>query len=236
MAARFIPTVERESIDLVLVPLFSICCVTHSRSVCLPVVTETFEVSMDHSSPFGCLHNKSVWNEELLGVGGYLSRTAYEKEMDHVSELWPQLDEGSEDVKSHLRARALHALKFFTFHASTPALQVATLLEETFFSCANTSSSPFAFLAGPKPTYTFPIMTSVGVRNVSDARLPNATFAEFLKQLPVLTEDVMNEAKRIVDCLRERGLIQQITFEDVLKELRTRPLTEVGLCRILYRT
>ena len=162
-------------------------------------------------------------------MGGYLSRTAYEKEMDHIAALWPKLDEGAEETRSHLHARALHALKFFTYHASTPAPQVAAVLEEAFFSCGYVTNAPFAFIIGSKPANGFPIISSVGVRNVSDVRLPNPTFGEFLKQLPVLTDDVATGAKRIVDCLRDRGLIQEITFEDVLKELRARPLTEVSL-------
>lgn len=160
--------------------------------------------------------------------------------MGHIATLWPTSDEGSEDVRSHLRARALHALKFFTFHASTPAPQVAALLEETFFSCSVPANTAFAFLTGNKPPHGFPIMSSVGIRNASDVRLQNATFAEFLKQLPVLTDDIVNGAKPMVDSLRSRGMIKEITFQDVLQELRARPLNEVsitkrGWCRNLTR-
>ncbi|KAJ3549086.1 hypothetical protein NM688_g5219 [Phlebia brevispora] len=192
MAARFIPTVERESIDLV------------DRNV-------------------------RIWNEELLAIGGYLARTAYEKEMDSITEIWPTSDEGSEEVRGHLRARALHALKFFTFHASTPSAQVATVIEEAFFSCALAAQTGFAFLMGPKVAHGFPIMSSVGVRNVSEVRVPNPAFNEFLKKLPVLTDDILEGAKRMVESLRGRGMIKEITFQDVLQELRSRPLTETEL-------
>lgn len=170
----------------------------------------------------------AVWNEELLGVGGYLARTAYEQEMEHIATLWPTTDDGSEDVRTHLRARALHALKFFTFHASTPSSQVSALMEEAFFSCVVSANKLFASFIGSRPQIALPIISSAGVKNVADVRLPNATFSEFLKQLPVLTEDVMSGAKTFVESLRQRNLISQITFQDVLEELRARPLNEVS--------
>ncbi|KAF7792228.1 hypothetical protein EIP86_003262 [Pleurotus ostreatoroseus] len=192
MAARFIPTVERESIDLV------------DRNV-------------------------RIWNEELLGVGGYLAHTAYEKEMDSIAELWPAQDESSDEVRSHLRARALHALKFFTFHASTPSAQVASVMEESFFSCAVAPQSAFnMFMAAPKINQ-FPVMSSVGVRNIADIRMPNPTFGEFLKNMPVLTQDFIDGAKPMVEALKARGMIKEITFQDVLGELRSRPLNETEL-------
>ncbi|GJE97590.1 hypothetical protein PsYK624_138110 [Phanerochaete sordida] len=195
MSARFIPTVERESIDFI------------DRNV-------------------------RVWNEELLGVGGYLARTAYEEEMHIVSALWPNAESDSGDTaetRRQLSARALHALRFFTFHASTPASQVSTSLEEAFFSCASSASSPFAFITGEQVTHPFPIISTVGVRGASEVRLPNPTFTEFLKQLPTLPADIMDNAKVMVATLQARDLIKEITFTDVLKELRARPLPEAEM-------
>ena len=73
-----------------------------------------------------------------------------------------------------------------------------------------------------------PITSSVGVRNATRVRIPNATFGQFLTQLPVVTEDVATGAKQIVETLRQRRLIKKILFLDDLQEWRTRPLTEVG--------
>ncbi|KAJ7251757.1 hypothetical protein B0H12DRAFT_1118770 [Mycena haematopus] len=102
MAARFIPTVERESIDL-----------------------------MDR--------NVAMWNKELLWVGGFLARTAYERELADVRDLWNGAIQGTpsdkdQELQSWLQGRALHALKFFTFHQSTPSADVSALLEAAFFS------------------------------------------------------------------------------------------------------
>ncbi|EKM56817.1 uncharacterized protein PHACADRAFT_141759 [Phanerochaete carnosa HHB-10118-sp] len=197
MSARFIPTVERESIDF-----------------------------MDR--------NVRVWNEELLGVGGYLARTAYEEEMYSISFLWPKSDLRApngvveEEAQRKLSARALHAMKFFTFHASTPAAQASALLEEAFFSCVSVSS-PFSFKMGEQSTHPFPVISTVGIRSTSEVRLPNPTFAEFLKQLPVLPAEVIEDAKTMIETLRARDMIKEITFTDVLKELRARPLPEAEM-------
>ncbi|RDB24786.1 hypothetical protein Hypma_008085 [Hypsizygus marmoreus] len=182
MASRFIPTVERESIDL-----------------------------MDR--------NVAIWNKELLYVGGFLARSAYEMELTTVKNLW----EGAiplgfpatsvdQELQSWLRSRSLHALKFFTFHPSTPSADVSSLLEAAFFSCAKGNH--------------FPIISTAGVRNASDVRLPDPAFAGFLKQLPVLPDDILANAPVTIASLQSRGLIKNITFDDVLQELRSRPLAE----------
>ncbi|KAI0933780.1 hypothetical protein AcW1_005516 [Taiwanofungus camphoratus] len=203
MAARFIPTVERESIDLV------------DRTV-------------------------AVWNKELLYVGGFLARAAYELEMDNVHHLWTGATEATAasgrggnvkpdaELRSWLLGRSVHALRFFTFHSSTPSTLVSSLLEEAFFSCI--SSSPFAILSDPHP---FPLISTSGVRNALDVRIPDPTFSSFLKELPMLPEEVMTSAKSMVDSLHSRGMIKEITFVDVLQELRSRPLSEAEMIACL---
>ncbi|KAF8497460.1 hypothetical protein F5888DRAFT_1613660, partial [Russula emetica] len=182
MATRFIPTVERESIDLV------------DRNV-------------------------AAWNRELLCVGGFLARSAYELELDAVKRLW----EGAaafnsadglpdEEVQTWLRERALHALKFFSFHPSTPSPMVSNLMETAFFACSTT-----------RP---FPIIASDGVRNASEVYILHPEFSGFIRRLPVISEDVVDGAKTMLASLHSRGMIKYITFLDVLDELRSRPLSE----------
>ncbi|KDQ54066.1 hypothetical protein JAAARDRAFT_409896 [Jaapia argillacea MUCL 33604] len=182
MATRFIPTVERESIDLV------------DRTV-------------------------AIWNKELLYVGGFLARAAYNIELENVREAWNGAIDKTKpasrpepEVQTWLRNRALHALRFFTFHASTPSSTVSQLLQEAFFACGQNQP--------------FPIISSAGVRNASDVRLPDPMFAAFLKDLPVLPDEVTTGAKLMVDVLHARKLLKDITFVDVLQELRSRPLAE----------
>ncbi|KAI9067076.1 hypothetical protein FKP32DRAFT_1644765 [Trametes sanguinea] len=191
MSARFIPTVERESIDLV------------DRNV-------------------------AVWNKELLYIGGFLSRSAYELELEHVQQLWNEAaaaarpSEGIDpQLQETLRSRGIHALKFFTFHPSTPSSVVSAALEEAFFIC--TATALFSLLSGRKG---FPIISTAGVRDAADVRYPDPSFVGFVKDLPVVPDDVLVQAKAMVDTLRARGMIKDITFADVLQELKNRPLSE----------
>ncbi|KAH9934863.1 uncharacterized protein B0H18DRAFT_1114703 [Fomitopsis serialis] len=182
MAARFIPTVERESIDLM------------DRTV-------------------------SVWNEELLYVGGFLARAGYELEMDQIRQLWAGAmgqtpsAKPDEELTAWLRARALHAMKFFTFHPSTPLAEVSQKMESAFFLCGG-------------PRQSFSLISTTGVRNATDVRIPDAAFSEFVKELPVIPDEVLSGAKRMIDALQDRGMVKNIEFMDVLQELRARPLAE----------
>ncbi|KAI8351189.1 hypothetical protein BD560DRAFT_450089, partial [Blakeslea trispora] len=108
MASRFIPTVERESIDFA------------DRYI-------------------------SVWNKELLAVGGLLSRLVYNDEMEQIARLYRELVgqqtevdktivEGPDSAKAMLEKRAAHALHSFTFQPSTPSAIVSTVHEERFFN------------------------------------------------------------------------------------------------------
>ncbi|KAG6335719.1 hypothetical protein ID866_3377 [Astraeus odoratus] len=189
MAARFIPTVERESIDLV-------------------------------------DKNVAVWNRELLYVGGFLSRVAYDLELANINALWEGARSSSgtldmrptPELEDWLRQRFLHVLKFFTFHPSTPSFEVSRLLETAFYGC---SSSPLKLLS------------STGVRSVVDVKEPDPTFSQFLKYLPVLPEAVMKEGALTIRALQNQGMISCITFHDVLSELRQHPLNEKELVACL---
>jgi hypothetical protein len=219
MAARFIPTVERESIDLVYA-LPNSCVrtaeLTHNP---LTLVIAMWQVSIIHLLILESLSFCTVWNKELLYVGGFLARSAYEFELDAIKNLWDSAAAvkgpgglPDEEVQTWLRGRALHALKFFTFYPSAPSPVVSNLMETAFFACAT--------------THPFSIISSDGVRNLSQVRISNPEFSGFLKHLPLIPEDVVNSAKAMIAVLRSRGMIKETTFVDVLNELRSRPLSE----------
>jgi hypothetical protein len=63
-------------------------------------------------------------------------------------------------------------------------------------------------------------------------RYPDPTFS-FLKELPVLPDEVIAGAGPMVAALKTRGLIKSITFQDVLSELRSRPLAEADMIACL---
>lgn len=189
MASRFIPTVERESIDLV------------DRNV-------------------------AVWNRELLYVGGYLCRAAYEMELENIRMLWDEAASSSNtngflpdpQLGDWLRDRFLHVLKFFTFHVSTPSSDVARFLEAAFFGCS---------------TLPLKVLSTTGVRDASDVRAPDPMFSSFLKHLPVLPALVLSSAPLAIKSLQSKELITEITFSDVLAQLRQHPLNEEELVACL---
>ncbi|KZS96620.1 hypothetical protein SISNIDRAFT_450322, partial [Sistotremastrum niveocremeum HHB9708] len=189
MAARFIPTVERESIDLV------------DRHV-------------------------AVWNKELLYVGGYLARTAYQLELGDVKALWDAAAQSSSlnqpgidpELRTWLQNRCLHALRFFTFHLNA-ANDAPALMSAAFFQCSRDGA--------------FPIISSKGIMDARKVRLFDQSFSGFIKDLPVLPIEVADEALLMVTTLRSKGMINSITFGDVLEELRHRPLSETEMIECL---
>lgn len=152
-----------------------------------------------------------VWNKELLSIGGTVSRAVYELEMDNIKHMSDSAGPAkSPELQTWLMDRAVHVLKFFTFHQSTPSADVSSLMEQAFFACST----------------GFRIISTNGIQDVADIRLPDAQFSSFLKDLPVLPEQLLTAARPMVTALQNRKLVKAITFNDVLKELRNRPLTE----------
>ncbi|EPQ50301.1 hypothetical protein GLOTRDRAFT_82416 [Gloeophyllum trabeum ATCC 11539] len=75
-------------------------------------------------------------------------------------------------------------------------------------------------------------MSTAGVRDVKDVRVPDDAFAAFLRRLPVVPAETLAEARAMVDALQARRMLRDIAFDDVLGELRQRPLgeTEAAAC------
>lgn len=113
------------------------------------------------------------------------------------------------ELQTSLTSRATHALRFFTFHPSTPSAEVSVLLENAFFS-----SGPFNGL---------PLISTLGIRNAPQIRLPDPSLT-FLKRLPMVPDELVSEP--MVLSMHSKGVIKTVTFEDVLDELRARPLPE----------
>ena len=168
----------------------------------------------------------SVWNKELLYVGGFLARAAYELEMQDIRVLWDAsvASNPGEPLNSELRKglydKARHNLQFFTFRESTPSAVVSSEMRSVFFSCV-TQEQPFS------------IISSTGIRSALDVRMPDPAFSAFLKKLPIFPEALLKSSKLIVAALQERGMLRDITFEDVLKELRERSLPEEEMAACL---
>lgn len=178
LAARFIPTVERESIDFI-------------DRYC------------------------AQWNNELLAMGGYVTRAVYEAEMADIATLWSQKlgkDRPKQDdpTAKWLLDRALHLMQFFTFRASTPSSKVYSVLETAFFQCARQA--------------TLTLASTRGIKNSALVRFPNAVLADFVKDLAVIPPAHVEQASQFISQVKSRGLVKEIMMEDVFSELASRPL------------
>ena len=116
------------------------------------------------------------------------------------------------DVRARFYDRAGHNLQFFTFHPSTPSAVVSSEMRTAFFECVTQGQ-------------TLPIVSSAGIRSALDVRVLDSEFSAFLRNIPVFPEELLNRSRSMVAALRARGMLEDITFADVLKELRGRPLS-----------
>ena len=187
LAARFIPTVERESIDFI-------------DRYC------------------------AQWNNELLALGGYVTRAVYEAELAEIGKLWsdkvgPNRPKEGDATAQSLLDRALHLLRFFTFKTSTPSPRVYAALETAFFASARQN--------------TLTLASSRGVKHSALVRFPNAILAEFVKDLAVIPASHVEHASDFIVQVRSRGLVGEITMEDVFTELGGRALTVVEMVACL---
>ena len=183
LAARFIPTVERESMDLV------------DRHV-------------------------SHWNKELLWVGGFVSRLIYEVEMDELQTAWKATTAGDKGPRAHILTRALHVLAFFSFKPTTPSLVVGQEMESAFFTCASDNKM-------------LPIASTAGILPISQVRMPSIELQRFLPDLPVIGAATLDQAPRLIARFRERNMLREVTFDDVINQLACRPLTEEEMINCL---
>lgn len=117
------------------------------------------------------------------------------------------------EVRKWLYDKAKHSLQFFTFHQSTPSAVVSDEMRSAFFDCISRGQ-------------TFPVVSSAGIKPALEVRMPDPMFSAFLRELPVFPEELLDGSKLMVAALRARGMLKDITFADVLKELRERPLSE----------
>ena len=140
--------------------------------------------------------------------------------MEDIRTVWDEAiasKKPGELLDSELRKwfydRARHNLHFFTFHPSTPSAIVSSEMESAFFDCVGRGQP-------------FPVISSAGIKSALDVRMPDPAFSTFLRELPVFPEELLESSKLMVAALRDKGMLKDITFADVLRELRERPLSE----------
>ena len=61
--------------------------------------------------------------------------------------------------------------------------------------------------------------------NATSVRAQDSALSQFLRYVPVLPEELTKEAQKMVGILKARRLVSDITFEDVLGDVRTHALS-----------
>ncbi|KAH7102671.1 hypothetical protein BKA62DRAFT_699407, partial [Auriculariales sp. MPI-PUGE-AT-0066] len=142
--------------------------------------------------------NVSVWNRELLSIGGHLLRAVYELQMTALcNKLNSADDDKSASHQQDLEQQATQLMKFFAFHPSHPSPVVSEVLEN-------------AFLSAEKP---LPLISTRGVLDVTKVRRPSRELS-FLTSLPVVPTSTMVEAGVMINSLLQRDIIQDISLAD----------------------
>lgn len=102
-------------------------------------------------------------------------------------------------------------IRFFSFDKSTPQEVVGSLTENTFFA-SNASTSPM-------------LLSTVGPAPAHKLRLPSPQLAGFVKSIPVVPTAIADGAPRFLSTLRDRGLVRDISLDDVFADLSSHALT-----------
>lgn len=165
-----------------------------------------------------------TWNIEMLRVAGIMTRLAFTNEiMDLDSKLKTLVAtraKGAMPTKEEVLKflpEALHILKTYTFQDSTPSANVGQIIEESFW------------VAFQRPSIE--LYSSRGVLQTTKVRMGSDELAKFVEGIPV----VLDEMKEVpfVRKLRDFGLIQDITPDDIRSEFEAKALTKDQLVHFI---
>jgi hypothetical protein len=148
------------------------------------------------------------WNKELLFVAGLTLRSVYESEMEDIAKVWKARSRtGSldETTREELKGRALFIMNFFAIDSSTPSATVGTTIESSFFSSPGKIS----------------IMSSLGPLSTGLVRLPNPQLVDFYQGSTL--DDTMASTGLGIG-FKSRGLVKDISLEDVISDLGSHTL------------
>jgi hypothetical protein len=150
----------------------------------------------------------STWNTELLRVAGLACRIAYTLEMSDVQAKL------AKDPVSALIPQAIYTSKQFTANVSHPSTVVGEKVEEAFFNCSKERS--------------IEILSSKGVKSSRYVRMPAETLS-FLGEVPMVPQELANDAVGFMVNLHNRGFISELTMTDIRNGLESRALSEQDL-------
>ncbi|UZO10657.1 uncharacterized protein OCT59_002237 [Rhizophagus irregularis] len=127
------------------------------------------------------------YNGEMLCLAGTLCRILYENEMNTAIffacfwsfDVWNQIKQlYNEHDRTLFERQAAYALRHFTFYPSTPNEKIGKIAGSQFIDCLEQPLS---------------ILSTNGVRPISDIRMPNLEMMGFIKNVPVVPEIVLEQ-------------------------------------------
>ncbi|PSS00806.1 hypothetical protein BD289DRAFT_479262 [Coniella lustricola] len=167
-----------------------------------------------------------TWNIEMLRVAGIMTRLAFTSEMILLETKLKDWVGASgrartaiptkEDIIKFL-PEALHILKTYTFQDSTPSANVGQIIEESFWT------------AFSKPIIE--VYSSRGVLQTSKVRMGSDEMSKFVDGIPVILDDMVQSP--FIKKLRDWGLIQDITVDDVRQEFNSKALNKDQLTHFI---
>lgn len=165
-----------------------------------------------------------TWNIEMLRVAGIMVRLAFTNEMSDLDQKVRRVaatrNKGSSPTKDEILKflpEALHILKTYTFQDSTPSANVGKIIEESFW------------LAFQQPYIE--VYSSQGVLRTTSVRVNSEELGKFVDGIPVILDGMMEAP--FIRKLRDYGLVQAITFEDIRQEFETKALTKDQLVHFI---
>ncbi|KAJ3107750.1 hypothetical protein HDU97_003420 [Phlyctochytrium planicorne] len=155
----------------------------------------------------------NVWNQDILAIGGVLSRIVFEDEMASIGNLFKELTLDDESRK-WLRNKADHALSSFTFRMSTPAMIVGKIHKSYFFKGGRNAIS---------------MISTKGILPLNEVRIPDQTASGFVREVPTIPSETLKSCEELITDLEALGLLKKFDLEDLYVELSKRVLepTEV---------
>jgi hypothetical protein len=142
------------------------------------------------------------------------SRILYNQEMENMS---LRVNPKTPDDPA-LVTEAIHLMNLFTFHNTTPSDRVRHYVEETFFSAAKDGN--------------ISLLTNKGIKPSNLIRIAPHDLS-FLVNTPLLSDAIITGSQAFVNRLREGGLLEIATWEDVKAELNSRTLSETHAVQFL---
>ncbi|KAF2432207.1 hypothetical protein EJ08DRAFT_585989 [Tothia fuscella] len=163
------------------------------------------------------------WNAEMLRVAGIICRIAYSGEMEElknkISVSMKRADRtavSAADIDAVMTG-AVHVSKQYTAVESTPSTLVGQHIEQAFWASCTSSISVLS---------TKGVLPSNKVRVVSEP-------LSFLENIPVIPEALSASAQDFIAKLFDRGLVTDMSIQDIRTGLESRSLDDTQLVEFL---